>query len=81
MTALETIKLYPLFTAELTLYLTFKLLLNIGLFIFLPWLVAYFYRKMNFVPWSVWEKNPNVRPYTKIIACQSDFKKSKENIL
>ena len=76
MSPLETLKFFPLLTTEITLFLTFKLLLNIGMFLFFPWLVAYFYRKMNYIPWSVWEKNPNVKIYTNITACQSKFKRN-----
>jgi len=59
----------------LTLYLTFKLELLLAGFLLFPWLVAYFYRKSGAIPWSVWEENPNVRPYNTIVACQSDFKR------
>lgn len=55
---------------------SFKTILQIGIIIFLPWLIAYFYRKMNYVPWSVWEKNPNTKIYNNHVAYQSDFKRN-----
>lgn len=51
------------------------LIKSIILILFFPWLVAYFYRKMNYIPWSVWEKNPNTKIYNTNTACESDYKR------
>lgn len=56
--------------------MAFKMILQIGIIIFFPWIIAYLYRKMNYIPWSVWEKNPNTKIYNQNIACESDFKKN-----
>lgn len=61
--------------ATVILYVVLKIELIIACGIFFPWLVAYFYRKSRAIPWSVWEENPNTKPWRKIEACQSDFKR------
>jgi hypothetical protein len=53
----------------------FKIILNIALVLFFPWLIAYLYRKMNYIPWSVWEKNPNTKIWDLKRVCDSDFKR------
>jgi len=54
----------------------FKILLSIAMILFLPWLIAYLYRKMNYVPWSVYEKNPNTRIWGRKQICDSDFNRN-----
>lgn len=52
MSNIDITNVSPDVLALLILYFTFKLIIYIAFGIYMPALIAYFYRKFNLVPWS-----------------------------